>query len=98
MSLLKFFKVDRGVDVQQHADVVNRGFKNVFGVAAEDRAAADVPGKAQQFRKHRAVEKDRIPAEALIHRDHNLRLLFPVHGNELVDGSRLDERLIRQHH
>ncbi len=56
------------------------------------------PARPGKFRKHGAAEKKPISTEALIDRNHDLRLLFPVNANRLADGSRLLERLIRQHH
>jgi hypothetical protein len=65
-------------------------------VVAEDGTAAYISLERHDLSKHGAVQQDRVAADALVRRDHNLRFAAAVLLGELIEGFGANEWLVRQ--
>ena len=67
-------------------------------MCSEDGPAADIAGEALEFREHRAVQQNRVAAEPSVHWNRDLRSVFAILLDKMVDRGRPHERLIGQHY
>src|SRR3974390_1615397 len=63
---------------------------------SEDRATPDVTSQRHDLGEDRAVQENRIAAEALIHGDNDLGVGLTVPIHQQSERAWLDERLVRQ--
>ena len=84
------------IDIDQDSHILHRQLAYALSVAAKDCPAADISGKAHDFRKYRAVQQNGVTAKTFVERQENLRLESLMAIYQLLQSFRLDERLVGQ--